>query len=65
MLAIRDIATFEHARRVRRYATALAMRLGMVEDGMLVNLEIAALFHDVGKLAIPDQFARQDGRVDA
>jgi putative nucleotidyltransferase with HDIG domain len=65
MLAIRDIATFEHARRVRRYATALAMRLGMVEDGMLVTLEIAALFHDVGKLAIPDQLLAKTGTLTA
>jgi putative two-component system response regulator len=53
-LATRDMATFEHARRVRRYATALALRLGLVENGLLRTIEVAALFHDVGKLAIAD-----------
>jgi HD-GYP domain-containing protein (c-di-GMP phosphodiesterase class II) len=33
----------------------------MVEDGMLRTLEIAALFHDVGKLAIPDQLLAKTG----
>jgi len=60
-LAARDVATFEHARRVRRYATALALRLGIVDFEGLRTIEIAALFHDVGKLAIPDRLLSKAG----
>ncbi len=60
-LAARDIATFEHARRVRRYARALASRVGIVDEEELRTLETAALFHDVGKLAIPDHVLSKAG----
>jgi len=60
-LATRDLATFEHAKRVRRYATALAIKVGIVDDASLRTIEIAALFHDVGKLAIPDQLLAKAG----
>jgi putative nucleotidyltransferase with HDIG domain len=60
-LAARDIATFEHARRVRRYARALASRVGIVDEEELRTLETAALFHDVGKLAIPDHVLSKTG----
>ena len=53
-MAARDLATFEHAKRVRRYVTALALRLGVIDSDVLRTLQIAALFHDVGKLAISD-----------
>jgi putative nucleotidyltransferase with HDIG domain len=60
-VAARDIATFEHARRVRRYARALASRVGIVDEEELRTLETAALFHDVGKLAIPDHVLSKAG----
>ena len=60
-LAARDTATFEHARRVRRYARALASRVGIVDEEELRTLETAALFHDVGKLAIPDHVLSKAG----
>ena len=60
-LATRDIATFEHAKRVRRYATALALKFGIVDADELRAIETAALFHDVGKLAIPDRLLTKAG----
>jgi putative nucleotidyltransferase with HDIG domain len=60
-LAARDIATFEHARRVRRYARALATRIGIEDEESLRTIETAALFHDVGKLAIPDRLLAKAG----
>jgi putative nucleotidyltransferase with HDIG domain len=60
-LASRDRATFEHARRVRRYARALASRIGIVDEEALRTLETAALFHDVGKLAIHDRLLLKAG----
>jgi putative nucleotidyltransferase with HDIG domain len=55
------MSTFEHARRVRRYARALASRVGILDKEALRTLEIAALFHDVGKLAIPDRVLSKAG----
>jgi HD-GYP domain-containing protein (c-di-GMP phosphodiesterase class II) len=46
---------------VRRYATALALKLGMVDFEGLRTIETAALFHDVGKLAIPDRLLNKAG----
>jgi putative nucleotidyltransferase with HDIG domain len=60
-LATRDLATFEHAKRVRRYATALAVKVGIVDLELLGTIETAALFHDVGKLAIPDRLLSKPG----
>ena len=60
-MATRDLATFEHANRVRRYATALAMRVGIADADLLRSIETAALFHDVGKLAIPDRLLGKPG----
>jgi putative nucleotidyltransferase with HDIG domain len=46
---------------VRRYARALASRVGIVDEEALRTLETAALFHDVGKLAIPDHVLSKAG----
>jgi putative nucleotidyltransferase with HDIG domain len=60
-MATRDLATFEHAKRVRRYATALATKVGLGDAELLRAIETAALFHDVGKLAIPDRLLGKPG----
>ena len=60
-MATRDLATFEHAKRVRRYATALATKSGLGDPDLLRAIETAALFHDVGKLAIPDRLLDKPG----
>lgn len=60
-MATRDMATFEHAKRVRRYATALATKAGLGDPELLRAIETAALFHDVGKLAIPDRLLTKPG----
>lgn len=60
-LAARDIATFKHARRVRRYARALATSIGIQDEESLRTIETAALFHDVGKLAIPGRLLAKAG----
>src|SRR5256885_2434023 len=64
-LAVRDVATWEHADRVRRYATALAAGAGIVEHTLLQAIESAALLHDVGKLAIPDALLNMPGPLTA
>jgi putative nucleotidyltransferase with HDIG domain len=49
----RDAYTAGHSRRVRRIALAIGEELGLAPDE-LDPLAQAALFHDIGKLAIPD-----------
>ncbi|HZC31193.1 MAG TPA: diguanylate cyclase, partial [Gaiellaceae bacterium] len=49
----RDAYTAGHARRVREIALAIGRELGLSRDELEV-LGYAALFHDIGKLAIPD-----------
>jgi putative nucleotidyltransferase with HDIG domain len=60
-MASRDLATFQHAQRVRRYATALAVEVGIRDSDLVRTIETAALFHDVGKLAIPDRLLAKPG----
>ena len=55
------MATFQHSQRVRRYATALAVKVGIIDSELLHAIETAALFHDVGKLAIPDRLLAKPG----
>jgi putative nucleotidyltransferase with HDIG domain len=64
-IAFRDLATWEHAHRVRRYATALARKAGIVEESLLQSIDAAALLHDVGKLAIPDGLLDKPGPLSA
>jgi HD-GYP domain-containing protein (c-di-GMP phosphodiesterase class II) len=42
-----------HGERVARYAQSVARELGVPSD-LTPGLEIAARFHDIGKIAIPD-----------
>jgi putative nucleotidyltransferase with HDIG domain len=64
-IAVRDLATWEHADRVRRYATALAAQAGIEDESLLQAIEAAALLHDVGKLAIPDGLLDKPGPLTA
>ena len=45
--------TMAHAERVSRYALSVARELG-VERELGTTLELAARFHDIGKVAMPD-----------
>jgi putative nucleotidyltransferase with HDIG domain len=60
-MAARDLATWEHADRVRRYALALARQARIVDEPLLHAIEAAALLHDIGKLAIPDSLLYKPG----
>jgi putative two-component system response regulator len=54
MLRARDQASFEHAHRVSRLAVNLAMTLDIGEP-RLSDIERAALLHNLGRLALPDE----------
>jgi putative nucleotidyltransferase with HDIG domain len=59
----RDRSTCEHAERVQKYALELARQADIVDPPVLKAIEMAALFHDIGKLAIPDQLLNKPGRL--
>jgi HD-GYP domain-containing protein (c-di-GMP phosphodiesterase class II) len=59
----RDTYTAGHSRRVQEIAVAVGNELDL--DGPeLESLSFAALFHDVGKLAVPDSLLLKSGPLD-
>ncbi|MDQ3865769.1 MAG: HD-GYP domain-containing protein [Actinomycetota bacterium] len=59
----RDSYTAGHARRVQRLSLLLAGELELDADEREV-VATAALFHDIGKIAIPDAVLLKPGRLD-
>jgi len=62
-LAARDGYTGEHSAAVVDLAVAVGRRLGL-DEGQLVDLEHAALLHDIGKIGIPDAILHKPGDLD-
>jgi putative nucleotidyltransferase with HDIG domain len=63
-LEARDPYTRGHTERVTRLAKALARKMGLSEEE-LFTIEIGALLHDVGKIAVPDAILLKPGRLDS
>jgi HD-GYP domain-containing protein (c-di-GMP phosphodiesterase class II) len=59
----RDAYTAGHSRRVQLVAVAIARELG-ADGGELESISYAALFHDIGKLAVPDSVLLKQGPLD-
>jgi putative nucleotidyltransferase with HDIG domain len=59
----RDHYTLGHSTRVAGFAVELARTLGLGPD-KVEEIEIACLFHDVGKIKIPDAILHKKGRLD-
>lgn len=59
----RDAYTADHSRRVADIACKVGKELGL-KDNQLECLELAALFHDIGKIGIPDYILNKTGRLD-
>ena len=59
---LRDPYTYGHCRRVGRYARLLAKAAGL-SDWEQKRVEFAALFHDLGKIGIPDRILLKPGRL--
>lgn len=59
----RDPYTRGHSDRVSEYAVLLGKALG-VSDEDLETLRIGALFHDVGKIGVPDAVLQKAGKLD-
>jgi len=58
----RDRYTLGHSTRVAQYAVELARELGLSPE-QVEEIEIACLFHDVGKIRIPDSILHKKGRL--
>ncbi|HEU4978402.1 MAG TPA: diguanylate cyclase [Solirubrobacteraceae bacterium] len=53
----------KHSSEVGRHAVAVALRLGWPQE-RLERLRLAALLHDVGKVAVPEAILRKPGALD-
>lgn len=60
----REHETCAHSFRVRTYATYLAAEINYPAD-QLPTLSTAALLHDIGKVAVPDQILLKPGTLNA
>jgi diguanylate cyclase (GGDEF)-like protein/putative nucleotidyltransferase with HDIG domain len=58
----KDHTTHTHLQRVRTYAIAVAKELNLSE-GEIEALRAAALLHDIGKLAVPEQIINKPGKL--
>ena len=58
----KDIYTRGHSDRVSRYAVLIARKMGR-DRRYCEQIRIAGLFHDVGKLSIPDEILRKNARL--
>lgn len=58
----RDSYTAGHSERVTILSVAIGKELGLSSDELAI-LEVAALFHDVGKLGIPDNILNKPGKL--
>ncbi|HLM98390.1 MAG TPA: diguanylate cyclase [Bryobacteraceae bacterium] len=58
----KDHTTHDHLRRVRIYAMEIAKDLGLCASDMQA-LRAAALLHDIGKLAVPEQIISKPGKL--
>jgi putative nucleotidyltransferase with HDIG domain len=61
----KDQVTHGHVWRVQGLALQLAKSLGVADEATLKGLEAAAVLHDVGKLAIPNEILNKPDRLTA
>src|SRR6201988_1133353 len=58
----KDRTTHTHLQRVRTYAVAVARELNLGAE-QIEALRAAALLHDIGKLAVPEQIINKPGKL--
>ena len=62
-LEAKDAYTAAHGRSIVEQAEAVGRRLGMRDDA-LRDLRFAAVFHDIGKIAVPEAILNKPGPLD-
>jgi HD-GYP domain-containing protein (c-di-GMP phosphodiesterase class II) len=62
-LDMKDSYTFGHSTRVAFYSKQVGMEMGLSQEE-LYQLELASLFHDIGKIGVPDSILLKPGRLD-
>jgi diguanylate cyclase (GGDEF)-like protein len=63
-LEAKDSYTAQHAHSIVHWAEAVGRRLGM-DDEALRDLRYGAIFHDIGKIAVPEAILNKRGPLDA
>jgi len=58
----KDVYTHGHSMRVKDYAIMIARKLNLSKE-RIENLTYASLFHDLGKIDIPDHILNKPGRL--
>lgn len=61
-LEAKDDYTATHAREIAELATAVGRKIGMA-DRELEDLRYGAIFHDIGKIAVPDAILGKPGKL--
>jgi diguanylate cyclase (GGDEF)-like protein len=64
VLEQRDPNMADHARKVQRYAGLIANEMGLPQR-VVKRIEVAAMLHDIGMLAMPDSLLLCPGPLDA
>jgi len=59
----KDPYTGGHTRRVMQYSLAIGRMMGLA-GGMLENVKLAAILHDIGKIGVGDRILLKGGRLD-
>jgi two-component system cell cycle response regulator len=63
VMDLSDPATSEHSREIAALVPQVGRMLGIRGDAA-AELELAARFHDIGKVAVPEQVLRKPGPLD-
>ena len=58
ILDARDPYTYEHSYRVALYTETICKHMGLSAD-LVQQIHIAAHFHDIGKIGIPDKILKK------
>ena len=62
LLDLKDLGTGVHSTRLAEWGMRVAQELNL-DDGILRDVEIAALLHDIGKIGVPDSILNKPGRL--
>ncbi|MDF2699602.1 MAG: metal dependent phosphohydrolase [Haloplasmataceae bacterium] len=61
-IGLKDKYTHGHSERVRDYSLKIALEMGLERDSIF-RITLAALFHDVGKINVPDEILKKPGKL--